>query len=456
MINWDLECDVLVVGSGAAGLSAAIAAHDAGARALVIEKDRHVGGNTIISGGAVNSVDPARQSAQGIKDSVNLFFQHTYNGGDQLADPKKVQYLVENCREQCLLYLERLGVIWSEKVFRGYGSLHERTFTALRYKGWHGGAAIIHALLDQVISRKMMVLVEHRVTQILREKGAGARVIGVEVEHGKTQKFIRARRAIILATGGFAANKEWVSYYDPRLSQLETSNRPTSTGECIEMACNIGADTIHMEYIQASLGKPRRKKSAMLISIDSKDVREICTSRPYKIFVNKYAIRFVDEGDRRDVISRAVLKQVPFQAIPGKAKAMNLHDLATKLGIEPRPLGLTVQRYNNHCHRKQDMDFNKHPNLLIPLLAPPFHGETLTLLRHYTMGGLRTKGMSGSVLDKSGNVIPGLYAAGEVSGGIHGSNRLGNNSLPDCIVFGGACGEFAAGDNTCRKTGAIG
>lgn len=444
---WDFECGILVIGSGAAGLAAAIAAHDAGARVLVIEKDRHVGGNTIISGGAVNSVIRDRQNPQGIEDSEDLYFQHTYNGGDQLADPEKVRYLVENSTEKCFFYLESLGIEWSEKVFRGYGSLHERTFTALGYKNWRGGAAIIHALLDQVMSRKIEVLTEHRAIRLLCENKPQKKVTGVEVQNRKIRKFIRAERAIILAGGGFAANDEWVSHFDPNLSVLGTSNRPTSKGECIQMACDIGADTIHMGYIQTSLGKVRGKKPAMLISIDSKDIREVCTSRPYKIFVNKCGNRFVDEGARRDVISRAVMQQPTFAPIPGKVKAMNFQDLAAQLNIDPLQLELTAQRYNSFCCRKHDIDFNKHPNLLIPLITPPFIAETLTLLRHYTMGGLKTKGITGSVLDNSGNMIPGLYAVGEVTGGVHGSNRLGNNSLPDCIVFGRTCGEIAANES---------
>jgi succinate dehydrogenase/fumarate reductase flavoprotein subunit len=159
--RWDEEADVVIVGTGFSGLAAAIAALDAGVEVAVLEKARSPGGNSIISGGGANAVDPRLQASQGIYDSTDLFFEETFEGGDCLADPEKVKYLVENALEGCVNYLENLMVEWSSKVSRGFGSLHERTHSVSGYRERRKGAAIVHALLDQEASFSHNVRLRH-------------------------------------------------------------------------------------------------------------------------------------------------------------------------------------------------------------------------------------------------------------------------------------------------------
>jgi succinate dehydrogenase/fumarate reductase flavoprotein subunit len=442
-LRWDEEADVVIVGTGFSGLAAAIAALDAGVQVAVLEKARSPGGNSIISGGGANAVDPRRQAPQGIYDSTDLFFEETFEGGDCLADPEKVKYLVENALEGCVNYLENLMVEWSSKVSRGFGSLHERTHSVSGYRERRKGAATVHALLDQLEERRQPILLEHKVTRIIREKPLEGRVLGVEVDTAGTRKLVRARRAVVLASGGFAANLEWVAKHDRRLAGIGTTNRSIATGECIKMAQDIGADTVHMDYIQTVPGKVRPPFKAMLIVIESEEMRAASPSGAYRIFVNKEGKRFVEEGARRDVISRAAFSQEVFEPLPD-IEAATIEELEEKLGIAKHNLAETVHKYNSYCDAKEDPELGKDANILIPVRTPPFKAESRALMAHHTMGGLRTKGTSGKVMDRWGNVIPGLYAAGEVTGGTHGSNRLGNNATPECIVFGTLCGRSAA------------
>jgi urocanate reductase len=452
-IRWDDETDVVIVGTGFAGLAAAIAALDAGVEVIVLEKARSPGGNSIISAGGTNAVDPARQIPLGIYDSTDLFFEETFEGGNCLADPEKVRYMVENALEGCINYLENFGLEWSSEVFKGFGSFHERMYAVLRYGKYRYGAAIVHALLDQIEKRRQPILLKHKVTRIIREKPLEGRVLGVEVEAAGTKKLFRARRAVVLASGGFAANIEWVAKHDRRLAELGTTNRPTATGECIKMAQDIGADTVHMDYIQAVPGKVRPPLKAMLIAIESQETREappsqaygIFSSRAYGIFVNKEGKRFVDEGATREVRSRAALGQELFEPLPD-VEAATIEELEAKLGIANGSLIETVYKYNAYCDAEKDPEFGRDATLLIPVRTPPFKAESLALKRHYSMGGLVTEGTSTRVMDRWGKAIPGLYAAGEVTGGIHGSNRLGSNATTECIVFGTLCGMSAAAE----------
>ena len=140
--EWDSEVEVLIVGSGYAGLTAAIEANDAGSSSLILEKMPIVGGNSIRSGGGANAVDPKRQLSQGIKDSIDFHYKQTFEGGG-LGDPEKIRYMVENALDMCVDWLESLGVEWPKHVVRGNGALWERTHTPAKYKRYSRGAAIL-------------------------------------------------------------------------------------------------------------------------------------------------------------------------------------------------------------------------------------------------------------------------------------------------------------------------
>jgi flavocytochrome c len=446
--KWDAEADVLIVGTGFSGLSAAIEAFDAGADVLLLEKMPTTGGNSIIAGGGVNAVDPERQNAQGIEDSLDLHFEQTFEGGDRLGEPEKIRFMVENASEMCLHWLEKIGIKWPDKVAMGYGALWERTHLTPEFQGLKRGAAIIGALLDQVKKRGIAILLEHKVTRIIREQHLTGIVLGVELEHENKRLRFRAKKAVILASGGFAANLEMVMDHDRRLANTPSSNHRGATGDCIRLAQDIGADVLHMDYIQCVPRKAKPPSKAMFFQISSvengpSDQRRKRALGAYTIFVNKNGKRFVREDGRRDEITLKAYSQPLFEA-DLTVQTDTIEELEEKLGIPKGNLVETIHNYNSYCESHLDPDFGKHPNLLIPYKTPPFEAESKVMARHHTMGGLKTLGTTGQVVDRWGNIIPRLYAAGEVTGGFHGANRLGHNATPECIVFGRTVGKLAA------------
>ncbi len=447
--KWDKTADVVIVGTGYSGLAAAIVSRQLGMKVLILEKMPVAGGNSVIAHGGANAADPVRQKRQGIEDSTDLHFKHTMEGGDNINDPEKVRYFVDHALDDAVNYLERLGVKWPEKVVRGYGSLWERThypgtYTDPKGQLWKMGAANVRAQLDELERIGQPILLNHEVTGLVREKPLEGRVLGVEVKSKGRKMYFKARRGVILASGGFGANIAWVTMLDRRLAETGTTNHLGATGECIKFAQDIGADTLHMDYIQAiplNDVKPPYKASFFLIA--SEEVRKASASMPYRIFVNKEGKRFVNESDRRDVIKQAVLAQPLFEPLPA-VTAGTIEELEAKLGLPKDSLAATVKEYNAACDAKKDSLFDKHPTVLVPLRTGPFTANSRAMQRHHTMGGLRVQGTTGEVIDRWGKPIPGLFAAGEVSGGTHGANRLGHNATVDCLVFGQLCARTVA------------
>ena len=458
--KWDRETEVVIVGTGYAGLSAAIEAHDGGAKVVVIEKAKIVGGNSAIASGAYNAVDPERQKKQGIEDSVDLHYKQTIEGGDFRADPEKVKYLVDHALEG-LHWLEKQGVQFEPTVYTVVGALWPRSHDPVK-KG--RGGAIVRVLKEQCDKRNIPVLMQNKLTGIVREKQLEGAVAGVQVEAGGKKMFIRARKAVALCSGGFGADIPMRSKYDPRLGpQIPTTNVATATGEAITYAEDTGADVIGMDYIQLLIAcnyYTRKYGSLTNLGIDS------------AIYVNTNGVRFVAEDARRDVMANAVLKQpksvllwvadekctkrfdeattekilkdgLSFRANTLKELAKILNE---KFQIPVDTFLKTVAKYNEYAKAGKDPDFGKQQRNLRPLEQPPFYASPTQAGVHHTMGGIRTQGTTGQVIDRYGKPIPRLYAAGEVTGGVHGTNRLGGNATADCIVFGREVGKKAAAE----------
>jgi flavocytochrome c len=455
-MKFDQETDVLVVGSGFAGLTAALEAHDAGAKVVILEKRRVPGGNSIISGGGYNAVDPERQAPQGIKDSIEKFYEDTMSGGDYRANPEIVRIMVENALDG-LHWLEEKGVTFDPTVEQVIGSLWPRCHRPR--KPLRGGAGIIKVLLSHIKKRKIQLLLEHKVTKIIREKPLEGRVLGVEVETRGEKFNFRALKAVIIASGGFGADFKMLARYDPRLSAMETTNHREATGECITMAEDIGACVIHMDYIQCI--------PSVIVAID-----------PSKyIYVNKEGARFIAEDARRDTLCEAILRQPDkcyftitdapafeegkglyyydqvmegIRRGSGAFKANTVEELGKKLKIPQGNLVKTITNYNQYVDEGKDLEFGKSKDMLkYRIETPPFYGAYGRVAVHYTCGGLMIKPTTCQVIDRHEEIIPGLYAVGEVTGGADGTNRVGSNATPMCIVFGRICGKKAAEEKTC-------
>ena len=291
--KWDRSADVVVVGAGGAGLAAAVTAAEKKASVIVLEKMPTVGGNTIISGGGLNTADPERQGRQGIQDSTEKHFQQTIAAGDFRADPEKVKILTSQGLD-AVKWLEGYGMKFKDNVIQIYGSLYPRTHMPVEPKGL-GYIKTLKAAADKL---GVKTFTEMKVEEIIREKQLDGRVLGVRAtdKAGKTV-YVQAKKAVVLAAGGFGANKEMRALHDPRMRDLTTTNGPQATGEVILQAMDVGAYPIGMDHIQCNPGPPPGRKLRVVLHIDVSGF----------IMVDKRGKRFVAEDDRRDVIREAVL-----------------------------------------------------------------------------------------------------------------------------------------------------
>jgi flavocytochrome c len=455
--KWDRSADIVVIGAGGAGLSAAVTAAEKGATVLVLEKMPTIGGNTIISGGGLNAADPARQDKKGIKDSPDLHFKQTLAAGDFRADPEKVKILTSNALD-AVKWLESYGMKFQDDIIQIYGSLYPRTHMPVE----PNGTGYIRTLKQAADKKGIKILTETKAEELIREKQLSGRVLGVRAtDKAGKPLYVQAKKAVIIAAGGFGANRELRALHDPRMEELTTTNHPGATGEMILHAMDIGAYPVGMDYIQCNPGPPPGRKLRVVLHIDVSGF----------ILVDKRGNRFVAEDERRDVIREAVLnlpERYGFTVIDdtvyqahdkiwrdtavkglgtGDAfKADTPEELATKMGIPADAFAATVNKYNSYVDAKKDADFGKQPhNLSKKIIKPPFWSCYAGMSVHHTMGGIEINPKC-QVIDRYGKIIPGLYAAGEGTGGIHGSNRVGGNALAGIIVFGRIAGANAAAE----------
>lgn len=448
--------DVVVIGGGGAGLAAAVQAHQDGATVIVLEKMPRLGGNTILSGGAFNVVDESRQKLHGIEDSVERHVTQTYEGGDRLGNLDLIRVLVENAAG-AVRWLEELGMKFQDSVFTVPGGMWARALRPVAPLGT-GFIETLGAYIEK--EEGIEVLLETTATELILD---GGRVVGVKATTAAGQLTVRANNAVIVATGGFGANVEMrdkVNVHWPSLTNIKTTNHPGATGDGIRMAEAIGASVVGLDQIQLlPLGDPATG------SLSGSIGRSVDTT----IYVNKDGKRFVNEGARRDVMTRALMEQrdsalwevVDRDSFPtgdtrnnfaetidslvaqGRAfRADSLEELARLINVNPANFIQTVTEFNAAVERKGGDAFGR--TLFADKIdTAPFYAAPRTPTVHHTMGGIAIN-TSAEVVGTNGQIIPGLFAAGEVTGGIHGSNRLGGNALPDTIVFGRIAGRNAA------------
>lgn len=455
-INWNKTYDVIVIGSGGAGLSAGVSAAQNKASTVVLEKMDIVGGNTRITGGAFNAVDPVEQGKKGIKDSVELHAEQTLKGGDYRGNPELVREFTKRAPE-ALQWLKDCGVEFLPGVYQVYGGLYPRAHSSTK----PFGLGYIEALENKCKELNVPILLNTKVVRLIREEPLSGRVIGVEVvnKRGKTQ-YLKAEKGVVIATGGFSANPQARALHDPRLFDLPTTNHKGATGDLIAPAQDIGAEVVGMDYIQLLPGGATTGRFIGMVS----PVESV-------IFVNKNGDRFVAEDKRRDEIADAILGS-PTKVVfgirdadgyaamnKGATKAFNgafeigdavkadtLEELAGKLQIPAENLVKAVQTYNKAVDEKKD-PLGRDPKMLIHKIEKgPFYAGRLTMAVHHTMGGLAINPKA-QVMDRHGKPIPGLYAAGEVTGGIHGTNRVGGNAVAEIFTIGKIAGENAAHGN---------
>lgn len=456
----DTTVDVVVVGAGGAGLAAAVSANEAGSSVIVLEKMGKVGGNTILSGGALNAVDEGSETALSNEDSVELHYTQTLKGGDNVGDPELVRTMVENAWSG-VEWLKGLGMEFLDEPFTVTGGMWPRAHKPVEPVG----TGFFKTYMEYIDSHdNIEVMLNSKAEHLIVEDG---RVVGVTGTGTSGNKItIRANKGVVLATGGFGANVDLRQEYNtvwPDLSdKIKTTNHPGATGDGIGLGLEANAQLVDMNLIQLlPLGDP---ETGSLSGNIEQDVEK-------RIFVNKNGERFVNEGGRRDEMTMALIEQpdnlmyiiVDSHSYPtgdvknnfnesidelvaaGRAfKGETLEELAEQIGVPAENLVAAVDDFNSHVEGKEADAFGR--TLYSEKLDQgPFYAGPRVPTVHHTMGGLKIN-TNAQAIDAEGNVIPGLYAAGEVTGGIHGANRLGGNALTDILVFGRIAGQNIANE----------
>lgn len=438
--------DVVVIGSGGAGLSAGIMAKEAGAKTVVLEKQAYLGGNTNFASGGMNAAGTKQQLAAGVtNDSPEIFFQDTMKGGHNLNNPALLKVFTENAKysEE---WLVDLGADFCFRKGRGGGQSVARSHGPC--DGSPVGPEVLRVLLKKADAIQLDIRKQNQVVDIVMKDG---KISAVKVKTPKGEETIDTK-AVVLATGGFGANLDMVVKYRPELKGFSTTNHPGAQGEGLELAAKLGAGFTDIEQIQ--IHPTVVKKDGHLIS-------ESMRSRG-GILLNHEGNRFCNELLTRDVVSQHVLKQTGGEAFlvydqsifdsnklsrsyyegGYSVKGDTLEDLAKKLAMPVENVKKTFKAYWNAFKTGKDEAFGR-PEMVIALDKAPFYAAKITPGIHHTMGGV-TIDPATHVMTKDGKVIPGLFAAGEVTGGVHGGNRIGGNAVSDIVTFGRIAGTNAA------------
>lgn len=469
--NWDEITDVLVIGSGFAGLAAAIEAHNNGSSVIILEKMNAPGGNSIISDGGIAAAGTEMQEKLAIKDSPELMYQDMLKAGLSINYPDLVRQVTEKSSEVVQWSIDYLGVEYLDRLDIFGGHSVPRCLTPVGVSG----ATIIKRQLEKLNEMKIKVRTgaffrtfvsdsEGKTTGVIIGEGYSHKDAG-----SGTEKHIGIRRGIVLATGGFGSDVNFRSTQDPRLTKdIATTNKPFATAEALKEALKINAMPVQLSHIQLGpWGTPDEKGYGAGAHFSEYIVF------PYGIVVEPNSgKRIVDELADRKTISDAILgvgypcigiadesavETTGWDIKPSLEKGIvkqfgHLHELASHYGISSDEFELTVERYNGYVSDGVDREFGKQIlSNAAPIATPPYYGIRTWPKVHHTMGGVQINTRA-QVIDINQQPIERIYAAGEVTGGIHGACRLGSCAVTECLVFGRIAGRNASQETICRVT----
>lgn len=449
--------DVVVIGAGGAGFSAAIEAKNAGANVVLLEKMPAVGGNSLISGAEMNAAKNWVQPKLGINDdSPELHAEDTYKGGDMKGDMNVIKVMTHNALDAAKWCRDYLGVRFEDDNLFFFGG-HSRK-RALIPVG-HTGTEFITKFQAKADELGIPVITNMKAEELIKDKSG--RIVGVKATMNGASYTFNAKGGVVLATGGFGANPEMVKKYNPKIDErFKTTDAPGTTGEALYMAERAGAQLVNMGYIQT-----------YPICDPISGVIELIADARFDgaIMLNQEGKRFVEELQRRDVLSEAILKQTggycwvlwndkigsisntvkehptEYEAFTKQGIMATCDDLKCVADFTKIPfdsLKGTVNRVSSMTGKGNDKDFN-HRSGLVDMTQGKYYVIKAVPSVHHTMGGVRINEKA-QALTAEGKAIPGLWAAGEVTGVTHGTNRLGGNAYTDIIVFGRIAGKAAA------------
>ncbi|EEJ40227.1 flavocytochrome c [Limosilactobacillus vaginalis] len=442
------DYDVVIIGSGGTGLSAAIQANELGMKVAVLEKEEELGGNTNRASSGMNAAETNVQLHHGVIDNVADFYHETYKDGGRLNDKDMLGYFVYHTAP-AIDWLADHDIKLDDITITG-GMSKKRTHRPASMAPI--GGFLVKSLLKVVAQEDIPVFNKTKVTELRRADDG--RVNGVKVDADGITKIINAK-AVILATGGFGASKEYIKRFRPDLESYKTTNQPGATGDGLKLAENVGAELMQMNLVQVH---PTVQQDNPHVYLIGEAVRG-----EGAILVNAEGKRFVNELNTRKIVSNAITALpehsaylILDQGIRDHVKAIELYDkvglvvhgetiedLAKKINVDPSNLKQTVATWNQAVENHDDAEFGRTTGMDRGITNPGFFAIHIAPAIHYTMGGIHITPKT-QVLDGNGDIIKGLFAAGEVAGGLHGNNRVGGNSIAETIVFGRQAGQQVA------------
>ena len=488
--------DVVVVGAGGAGMTAAITATDAGKKVIVVESQPIAGGNSVRSTGGMNAAktpyqdknefkeaagvektlataaekfadnatitalaatvksqwDAYQANPQGYFDSVELMELDTLIGGKGKNNPELVKALAENSAA-AIEWLASIGAdVKNVGAFGGASVKRIHRPVNADGKVTAVGAYIVPILEKNLQDRNVQFLFDTTANEIIMKDG---KAVGIKATGKDGNKVTINAKSVVIATGGFGANAEMVEKYKPELKGFATTNAEGAQGQGIDMATAVGAATVDMDQIQIH----------PTVHIEEDGNAHLITEGlrgDGAILVNAEGKRFYDEVSTRDKVSAAIIAQpeksawlVVDQSMVDKSAVIagyiksgytvtgaTYEELAKAMGVDETTFVSTMNTWNQAVEAKSDTEFNR-TSFANPLTAAPYYAIKITPAVHHTMGGIVINPKA-EVLNEKGEVISGLFAAGEVTGGVHGANRLGGNAVADFTVFGRIAGQSAA------------
>ena len=489
-----VDADVVVVGAGGAGMTAAITAAAEGKNVVILESQSMVGGNSVRATGGMNAgktvyqdenefgesagVEKTLKTAAekyadnetitalaktvseqwaayqanptGYFDSVELMELDTMIGGKGINDPELVETLCANSAD-AIDWLDEHGITLHNVSSFGGASV-KRIHRPVNAEGKtvSVGSYMIPLLQENCEKAGVKMMLDTTATEILTDANGAA--VGVKATGASGETVTVNAKAVVLASGGFGANLDMVVKYKPELKGFMTTNAPGIQGQGIEMAQAIGAATVDMDQIQ--IHPTVEANTAALITEGLRG--------DGAILINEEGQRFIDEVGTRDVVSAAEIAQtgsyswlVVDQAMVDASSVIQgyikkgytvtgstYEELGKAMGVDAAAFAETMEKWNGYVEAKNDPDFGR-TSFANPLNTAPYYAVKVTAGVHHTMGGLKINANT-EVLNEKGEVIPGLFAAGEVTGGVHGANRLGGNAVADFTVFGRIAGAAAS------------
>ena len=489
-----VDADVVVVGAGGAGMTAAITAAAEGKSVVILESQSMVGGNSVRATGGMNAgktvyqdenefgesagVEKTLKTAAekyadnetitalaktvseqwaayqanptGYFDSVELMELDTMIGGKGINDPELVETLCANSAD-AIDWLDEHGITLHNVSSFGGASV-KRIHRPVNAEGKtvSVGSYMIPLLEENCKKAGVQILLNTTANEILTDANGAAAGIKATGSTGETVT-VNAK-AVVLTTGGFGANLDMVVKYKPELKGFMTTNAAGIQGQGIEMAQAIGAATVDMDQIQ--IHPTVEANTAALITEGLRG--------DGAVLINAEGKRFIDEVGTRDVVSAAEIAQtgsyswlVVDQAMVDASSVIQgyikkgytvtgatYEELGKAMGVDAAAFAETMEKWNGYVEAKNDPDFGR-TSFANPLNTAPYYAVKVTAGVHHTMGGLKINANT-EVLNEKGEVIPGLFAAGEVTGGVHGANRLGGNAVADFTVFGRIAGAAAS------------